>query len=86
MSEPLPDVEEARLNFTSTCGKIAGLVSAEEWLKEKAGKYFVLIKDMEAKLCRSLACGLHQDIEVLEVERLKRLRILEDAEKENPDG
>lgn len=81
MSERLCDVEEARLSFTSICGEISGITSAMNWIKEKAGKFFVAGKDSEAKLCRTLASGLYQDIEVLEVERQKRLKKLEDEEK-----
>lgn len=81
MSKRLSDVEEARLNFTSVCGEISGLESAEKWLYEKAGKFFVVGKDIEAKLCRTLAGGLHQDIEVLQLKRNKCLKELEAEEK-----
>ncbi len=81
MSERLSDVEEARLSFTSICGEISGIETSMNWIKEKAGKFFVGGKDNEAKLCRTLAGGLYQDIEVLQVERSKRLKKLEDEEK-----
>lgn len=86
MSTDLLDVEEARLQFTHISGEIAGLDTSVKYLMEKAADFFMQHEDVSAKLLRTIAGSLAQDIEVKGVEQVECLKTLEELEAKDADN
>ncbi len=80
MSEPLSDLEEAHLHLSSVAGRMSGIETAVKFLREHAATKFIARADDQAKLLRQLAGSLHQDVEVLNVERVKTLKTIQTLE------
>ena len=84
MSKELNEIDEAELDLSSVAGEIAGLKRAMNHLKDKSSQAFLKNRDEEAKLLRTLAGHFYQDIEVLDVKRIKlidQIRSINEKEK-----
>ncbi len=72
MSENYSDLREAEIALAAIHGEIRGLETACKYLREQAAKEFMKSNDEDAKLLRARAGMLHQEVEVLEVKRIKQ--------------
>ncbi len=80
MGEDFSDIEEARLQLASISGRHKGIKYAEKILGERAGELFIKNNDADAKFLRTQAGTLHQEAELVEVQRVKCFKNLEELE------